>query len=194
MRRSFASVLGMVLVLSGCGGSGSAEACANDFWNGTVGTCVPENWIVIDDTVMAERGIEASDQVVVAFEAEQAEAGQFPRVAITQETLPQASTPQEFSEASVRAVVGVTGYEQLDMKEVEVAGETVMLHVFSAQPDEGKPKQRFYQLSTVSGSVGYSVTGMAPLSIDRDLEKEILTIVQSLTFSDPSAEAAAEEE
>ena len=184
MNKSTSLLFGSLFLLSACGGTTETATCANDYWNGTVGTCVPAEWTVIDETVMAQRGIEAIDQVVVAFESEKAVSGQFPRVAITEETLAQEMTALEFSEASIRSVVGVAGYEELDTKEVTVAGEGVKLHVFSAQPDEGQPKQRFYQLGTVSGSTGYAVTGMAPLSIDENLEREILILILGLTFTE----------
>jgi len=87
-----------------------------------------------------------------------------------------------YSNASIRSVEVLPGYELLDQKDVTIDGEKVALHMFTAQPVDGEPRRRFYQVSTVAGDSGYTFTGTAPVSVDRSIEDQILTILQNATF------------
>ncbi len=160
-------------------------ACEQEYWDGTYGTCLPEGWVVVDRETRAQRGV--PEEVVVAFQSEQSVSGQFPTVTVTREPLNTVVDPASYSQASVRAVSVLPGYTLLDSQNVTIDDTRVTLHVFIAQPVASEPQRRFYQVSTVSGSAGYTVTGLLPVSIDEE-EEEILLVLRNSTFQEPVAE------
>ncbi|OGJ55419.1 hypothetical protein A2706_01700 [Candidatus Peribacteria bacterium RIFCSPHIGHO2_01_FULL_51_35] len=187
--RRFASLLLLCLTLAACGGSGAVADCEGErYWDGTIGLCLPEGWTALPREALRERGI--PEDVVVAFKRNEAIAGQFPAVTVTQEALAQETSPVTYSEASVRSVSVLPGFKEIDQQDVTIDGTEVTLHIFSAQPTEGEPERRFYQVSFAAKNFGYSVTGLTPLSPPRELEAEMKTLMGSITFAEPAAETS----
>lgn len=185
MKRFLLALLLPSLFLASCGGSGSEEVgCTQQYWDGTVGLCLPDAWSVIERDQLSERGI--ADNVIAAFKREKAIAGQFPAVIVTQEVLKSAIDSATYSSASVRAVTVLPAYKLIDARSVTVDGADVDLHIYSAQPAEEEPAKRFYQVSAVAGGNGYSVTGLTPLSPPKNVESEISAIMGSITFVEPT--------
>ncbi|MBU2213358.1 hypothetical protein KKC44_00025 [Patescibacteria group bacterium] len=177
----------LAFLLTACGGGGSAKVeCETDFWNGTVGTCLPAGWITMDRETLRQRGV--PDETVAAFRSEESVSGQFPSVTVTQEPLAAKISAQDYSEASVRSVSVLPGYTLIDSPSVKIDGKEVTLHIFSAQPVEDEPARRFYQVSTIAGDTGYTVTAAAPLFVENDLENAIRFILMSATFEAPAEE------
>lgn len=175
-----------VLLVSCGGGSSDSNSCDQDFWNGEVGTCLPEGWDVLDSETLRQRGV--PEETIVGFQLSEAVSGQFPTVAITREKLATVVTPARYSEANIRSVEVLSGYELIDSKEFTVDEEAVTLHVFSGQPIEGEPSRRFYQVSTTSDNTGYTITAVTPLSIDSDLEEQVLLMLKNFTLTAPLEE------
>jgi len=146
----------------------------------------------VDSETLRLRGV--PEETVAAFRSEKAVSGQFPTVTVTEEPLVREVSATDYSDASMRSVTGLPGYKVIDTTEISVDGETVSLHVFSAQPVEGEPARRFYQVSTIQGSEGYTVTAAVPSFIDESLAEEIVTILKSVTFEggEENVEEAAE--
>lgn len=184
MKRFLLALLLPSLLLASCGGSDSDEAaCTQQYWDGTVGLCLPDTWNVIERDQLSEKGI--ADNVIAAFKRDKAIAGQFPAVIVTQEVLKSPIDSVAYSSASVRAVTVLPEYKLIDARSQTVDGADVDLHVYSAQPAPEEPAKRFYQVSAVAGDKGYSVTGLTPLSPPKDVESEILAIMGSITFVEP---------
>ena len=175
-----------LLLLSACGGKSRSVKCDQNYWDGTVGTCLPKGWYVIDAETLRQRGI--ADDTVAAFQAEEPISGQFPTVTITKEQLGRTVNPGDYSFASVRSIEVLTGYEELDTEEIKIDGEKVKLHTFSAKPQLNEPKRRFYQVSTVHEKVGYTVTATAPLSIERNDEQKLRLMLTEFSFEEPEEE------
>lgn len=175
------------LTLVACGSSGSAVSCDRDYWDGEVGTCIPEGWEILDSETLAQRGV--PEETIVAFQAKESVSGQFPTVAITREKLASVTDPLQYSDASVRSIEVVEGYEHVDTKDVSLAGTDVRLHIFTAQPIDGEPRRKFFQASTTHGDVGYTVTGVSPVSIDKTLENQLLIMIEQLTFEEQKTES-----
>ena len=189
MRKSI-SVFSFALLLTACSGSGSsgaASACKQQFWDGTIGVCLPTNWKVVDRETLQSRGV--PDEVSAAFQSSVVVAGQNPTVTVTKETLQSDLDPVTYSQASIRAVASLPAYKLIDTRAVKIGGKNLELHVFSAKPLPEEPEHRFYQLSTTNKSIGYTLTALTPLSVSSSLETEVLTIMRSLTFTDPAAAA-----
>ena len=185
MKRFLFVVLCSTLLLSACGSSKTKAACeGQQYWNGTIGLCLPAGWSVIEREGLTERGI--AEDVIVAFKRDEAVAGQFPTVLVTQEALKQQVDPAAYSEANVRSVSILPGYKDIDTKNMTLDSVKVSLHIFTAQPQEGEAERRFYQVSTATKNFGYSVTGLAPLSPPKDVESEIETMLSSVTFVEPA--------
>lgn len=182
--RLLGSCLSAALCLSlvSCGGGGTAAVCTQQFWNGTVGLCLPDGWKVMERERLDQLGV--PQEVVAGFQTEKPVAGQYPSVVVTREALSQPMDSATYSRASQRAVSVLPGYEIIDARPVTVDGKAVTLHVYTAQPMSDQPKSRFYQVSAVSGSgTGYTVTAFTPLSVSSSLDRQVVAIVSSLTFT-----------
>lgn len=186
MRFSHGVLLGVSLLLAACGGGGSSTACDTDYWDGVVGTCLPEGWLPLDAETLRQRGV--PEETLVAFQRQEPVSGQFPTVAVTREPLAEVTDPMQYSDANIRSVVVLEGYEVVDSKDFTVDGNKVKIHIFTAQPIEGEPRRRFYQVSTTVGDVGYTFTGVTPISIDTDVEKEVMLMLTEMTLTAPKAE------
>lgn len=187
MRR--AALLGcLCLSLAACAGGGGSRTvtCAQDYWDGTYGTCLPVGWVVIDSETRRQRGV--PEEVIAAFQAEEALSGQFPTATVTRERLAQAIDAKAYSDASIRSVSVLPGYSLLDSRPMTIDDEKLSLHVFTAQPVSGEPQRRFYQVSTVADGVGYTITGTASLSIDDATDGAIVLVLGSSTFRAPAKE------
>lgn len=180
-------MLSACLLLVSCGGGSSRGAdCDQDFWNGMVGTCLPADWDVLDAETLRQRGV--PEETIVGFQLAEAVSGQFPTVAITREKLATVVTPARYSEANIRSVEVLSGYELIDSQSFKVDEVEVTLHVFSGQPIEGEPTRRFYQVSTTKEDVGYTITAVTPLSIDSKLESQVMVMLENFTLEAPAEE------
>jgi len=178
MRRLFA--LTGLLLLTACGGSNTAAVCDRGYWDGTVGTCVPEGWVVLDRAQLDQKGM--PPEVVVAFQSETPVSGQFVTVTVTREAMNQPLSSPDYSDASIASVAGLPGYDEQDRQAVTVDGEDVDIHIYNAQPSPDQPESRFYQLSAVANSAGYSFTAATPVSVPDAVEAQVLSMLNSVTF------------
>lgn len=178
-------LLGALLLLPACGGEDTTTACAYSYWDGTVGTCLPDGWHVLDREMLDEFGV--SEEVIIAFQSDVAYAGQYVTVTVLEEPLTSEMTSEEYSDASTLIVQTLPGYEEVDQSSVDVDGAEVTLHVYTAQPQEDKPAARFYQVSAVHDGIGYSFTAATPVSAENALDEQVRAILENATFSDPSA-------
>lgn len=172
-------------LLAGCGGGDSSEVtCDNQYWDGTFGMCLTEGWIALDSETLRQRGVPA--ETIVAFQAEEAIAGQFPTIAVTKERLASETDAMRYSEASIRSVAVLNEYALIDAKEMTIDGHDVKMHVFTARPLDGEPARRFYQLSTTIRDLGFTVTAVTPLSIEKKQQESIELMLSQVTFTDPT--------
>jgi hypothetical protein len=188
MRRFPLLALGFLL-LAACGGS-TPDVCERGYWDGAVGTCVPEGWQVLDRSALDIKGM--PPEVVVAFQSETPVSGQFVTVTVTRETLTQPLSSADYSSASIQSVQGLPGYEEQDRQSVTIDGEDLDIHIFTAQPSSDQPASRFYQLSAVSEGIGYTYTAATPVSVDDDMEEQVLAILESATFVQPDEKVEEE--
>jgi len=68
------------------------------------------------------------------------------------------------------------------------------MHVFTAQPISDEPARKFYQISTVKENDGYTITAASPLFIESSIEKQIESIVMSISFEKEAEESEEAEE
>lgn len=189
MTRFLLPLFALAILLTACGGGGGSSDCDNEYADSRLSLCLPDRWIVMDGETRRQRGI--PDETIVAIRFEEAISGQFPAVTVTRETMRREVSPLDYSEAGIRSVSTLPGYTLTDTKEVRIDGEDVSMHIFTAQPISDEPARKFYQISTVSGNDGYTVTAAAPLFIESSVEKQIESIVMSISFE---KEAPEEEE
>lgn len=182
-------LLTLVLPLAACGGGDDAPSevsCDSFYWDGTVGTCLPDGWTVVDRDALDERGVPA--ETIVAFQAEAPVSGQFATVTVTQEPLAEPISSTDYSDASVQSVETLPGYELLDEVDVTIDGEDVILHVFAAQPRDEEPQNRFYQVSMSKENRGYTFTAATPLAVEESLEAQVLLLLENATLVEPEEE------
>lgn len=170
-----------LLFLVACG-SAETVACTNEYWDGTVGTCLPEKWHVIDRAELDERG--APVEVAVAFQADEPTAGQFVTVTVTKETLLQAMDSALYSKKSITSIEAIPGYEKQDEKEVEIDGSTVTLITFQAKPIDDQPAGTFLQVSFAQETTGYTYTAAAPIAADDAVIAQMTTILEHATLQE----------
>lgn len=185
--RKVLPILAFAFLLTACGGGSAAPAvaCVNAYWDGTVGTCLPTGWHVVDRAALDQRGVPA--EVVVAFQSDAPYAGQFATVTVTRETLSKQMTSKEYSDASVQSVGAMPGYQDIDQTKATVDDDTVALHTFTAQPRTDEPKTRFAQVSAATGMNGYTFTAATPVSVDSTLGKQIQLILSNITLKGPAS-------
>jgi len=183
--KRFLPLLALTFALTACGGTSATVTCTQQYWDGTVGTCLPDGWHVLDRANLDLRGVPT--EALVAFQSDAPVAGQYPIITATREALNDDLTSAAYSDASVASVKTLPGYAEIDKQKVKIDGQDVTVHIFSAQPKTDEPKSRFYQLSAVAGTAGYSFTAATPLTVDKTLENQILLILKSVTFVKPTA-------
>ncbi len=169
-----------LLSLSACGGSSATVTCANQYWDGNVGTCIPAGWHVVDQSQLSARGVPS--EVAVAFQSDNPTAGQFVTVTVTREALSRQMTSGDYSDASIQSVQAMPGYAKVNAEKVKIDDQDVMMHIFTAQPRTDQPKTRFYQVSAVSGMTGYTFTGATPVSVESPMEQAVELILKNATF------------
>lgn len=189
MKKTTLTLFLATLALAACSGSSTASLCKQQYWDGTLGVCLPDKWSVVDHETLVQRGL--PPEVVTAFQSSVSVAGQNPTVIVTKETLPAPVDPLTYNQASIRSVTSLPSYKQIDLRKVKIDGVSLDLHVFSAQPVPEEPERRYYQMSSTTKGAGYTLTGLTPLSVSSSLESEILAIMQSLTFKDANASSSA---
>jgi hypothetical protein len=150
--------------------------------------CLPDGWNTISREALAQRGVEMPEEVLVVFESETAAAGQFPHISITQENLARPMESAAYSDENIRLVSVLPGYESFDKRAVTIDSTELLLHVFALKPETDQPSQRFYQLSTTNGSVGYTITAMTPFSYEKSRDRELVDIFESFTFESKETE------
>lgn len=188
MQRRFLTVSAVFLFLAACGGSSAVE-CAQSYWDGEVGTCLPSGWHVLDRANLDDRGV--PEEAVVAFQTDESISGQYLTVVVTREDLPTEVESSDYSEAGAASVTTLPGYARIDERSVTIDGSKHVLHVFTAQPSPEQPVARFYQLSLAKGREGYTFTAATPVSIDDSAEERIAAILENATLQAPADEAEA---
>lgn len=190
MKRTIAG-LSLILVLAGCGGSTTTTAavtCKEQYWDGTIGLCLPDGWKVMDSETLRSR--EVGEETIAAFQADQATAGQFPVLTVTREILPEAADSAQYSDDSIRKVkASVLQYKLIDMRNQKVDEQDANVHIFSGQTKADSPERRFAQMSVVSGDSGFTISARTPLAASDTLQKQILLMFGTVTFKAPQAAA-----
>ncbi len=176
--------LSAFVFLAACGGgSDTTASCEFAYWDGIVGTCLPGGWHVVDRQGLDQRGVPRD--VIVAFQADVAVAGQFPTVTVTREALAKPVEASAYSDASIQSVKSLPGYQELDLRDTTINEMPLKLHIFSAQPRPDEPKTRFYQVSMAKDKAGFTYTAATPLSVDSATENQILLILQNASLEKP---------
>jgi len=191
MTRFLLPLFALAVLLSACGGGGGKADCAEVYWDGHIGVCLPDKWIVMDKETLRQRGV--PEETVAAFRYEESISGQFPSITVTRENLKRAVSSSDYSEASIRSVSALPGYTLVDQKPVKIDGEEVSLHVFTAQPIAEEPARKFYQVSMVSEEIGITVTAAAPLFVEKDMDSQLRSVLKSATLRGEEAEEEEEE-
>lgn len=186
MKDSFRLIALATLFLSACGSGSSAVTCDDLYWDGTAGICVPEGWEVVNRETLRQRGV--PEETVFGLQYKEAISDQFPTVVVTEEVLTGVLEPADYSDASIRAITVLNGYERVDQKEITIDGAKVQMHIFTGQPIEGEPKRRFVQVSTAASNKGYTFMAVSPVSISNALEKQIMLMTESFTLEEPKTE------
>lgn len=172
----------LALILAACGST--VVECTQRYWDGQVGTCLPEGWHVLDRANLDERGV--PEEAVVAFQTDESIAGQYLTIVVTREDLPQEVSSVDYSEAGAASVTTLPGYARIEERKVTIDDQKHILHAFTAQPSDAQPMARFYQLSMAKGKTGYTFTVATPVSIDDSAEDRILSILENATLQAPA--------
>ncbi len=186
MRRFPPLAITLVLLGACSGGGGDGVACAQRYWDGSIGTCLPAGWEVLSGDTLSRLGV--PDETVAAFQLTEARDGQFDTVTVTSEPLAQDLSSREYAEANILAVSVLPDYDLDDKNDLSIDGEETILHIFQARPVPEKPIRRYYQVSMVKERTGYTFTGSLPLSVPGTAEQAVQVILRNATLEPPAEE------
>jgi len=190
MRRVFV-VMASVVLLAGCGSSGSTEevVCDQQFWNNVFAACLPKDWRVLSQDTLQQLGV--PEETVTAFQFSVPHAGQLDTVTVTREPLSEELSTTEYSQSNVLAVSALPEYQLIDKETVYIDGNESALHIFSARPSSDQPIRRYYQVSATQERTGYTFTGSFPLSIQDSEADQVKFILKNVSFKEPNSEASS---
>lgn len=179
---SHRSLLFLSLILLAACGSASVT-CKDVVWTGEFGLCLSEGWEQISAEALKAEGIPT--ETVAAFHRTDPSGGQRDNVVVSMESLPGNVPALAYAEANLKVVEAVPDYALLEKREVKIDGSVTLLHIFTARPVADLPVRRFYQLSIVKGTSGYSFTGTLPFATDDTAEKTLIDMLLSVTLEEP---------
>jgi hypothetical protein len=176
--KSLLPSLFIVLILASCGSK--AKTCTDTLWVKDFGICIAEGWEQVPDATLKEEGVPI--ETVAAFHRTEERGGQRDNIVVSVESLPGTVSPLAYSEANIAVIEAIPDYALLEKNEVKIDGKVTILHVFTARPVADLPVRRFYQLSLVKGTSGYTFTGTLPFSTDDASEDAITDMLLSVTM------------
>lgn len=185
MRRLVPLTVALLLCTACSNRDSGGVTCEQQYWNGSVGTCLPAGWEVLSSETLSRFGV--PEETVAAFQRSEARDGQFDTVTVTSEPLAQDLSSLEYAEANILAVSVLPEYDLDDKNELAVDGQDTLMHVFQARPVADTPLRRYYQVSIVKDQTGYTFTGSLPLSVSNDAVQAIELILRGATLTETEA-------
>jgi len=179
----------LLLLLAGCGTSGSSSAvvCDQQYWNSVFAVCLPKDWRVLSRETLQQLGV--PEETAAAFQYTIPHAGQLDTVTVTREPLSDEMKTPEYSTSNILAVSALPDYKLIDKEIVTIDGEESALHTFSARPSPDQPIRRYYQVSATQDRTGFTFTGSFPLSILDSEAAQVKFILKNVSFKDPAGAA-----
>ncbi len=174
-----------LLLLAGCGSSGSTSkvACDQQYWNLIFAVCLPKDWRVLSKETLQQLGV--PEETVAAFQYTVPHAGQLDTVTVTREPLAEDMKTPDYSNSNILAVSALPDYRLIDKETITIDGLESALHIFSARPSPDQPIRRYYQVSATKDKTGYTFTGSFPLSIQDSEADQVKFILKNVSFEDP---------
>ena len=172
--------LGIILsiLLAGCGGSGTT--CDEIVQVNEFSMCLLSDWAQVPEESLRLEGV--PEETMAAFQMKVERGGQRDNIVITRERVKSGVAPLQYAETNMKIVEKTPEYMLTEKRELTVDGKDTILHIFSARPVPDLPARRFYQVSFVSGTTGYVVTGTLPYSVEETIEQGLLTMLSSVSF------------
>ncbi len=177
----FATLLIIVFVgvLSGCG-SGESNATtqnlkAYDSLDFSIN--IDPTWKIINESDFYS---EIPQETVVAFTTPEAYNGFFINVNIVKEDLKQNVSSVDYGRANINlSAQNLTDYQKLQEVQMDLGGESALLHIFQARLNPSEKLIKFVQIYATKGNYGYIVSGgMLP-----DTPKQIRDLVGATVTS-----------
>ncbi len=173
-----------LLILVAC--SSASQSCTEKLWIGEFGLCLAEGWEQVSDADLQGEGVPM--ETIAAFHRSEEQGGQRDNIVVSTESLPGDIPAISYAEANIKVIEVVPDYALLEKREVKIDGEVTTLHMFTARPVADLPVRRFYQLSLVKGTKGFTFTGTLPFSVDDEAEKTLTDMLLSVTVEKQSEE------
>ncbi len=159
-----------------------AEPCT-PYWSGKIGMCAPVEWMRLHSKTVQR--MKLSKVIDTLYETDIPLEGRlaYAKIALGKE-LHFTVTSNDMNNGSISAGKFVLGYELVELRPVTLDDETLNVHVFEAESNQGFPV-RYYELDLVKGKRVLSVTVEAPLAISDVDHGEIIAFFESLTLKRP---------
>lgn len=167
----------LFLPLVACSGAGLS--CTEQGKADVLLVCIPEGWSQVSEEKLRAEGV--PEETVAAFESADTSLGSRGNVVITRERVASSVTAAVYAGANARTIAKTPEYNEIEQRQVSVAGQDTILHIFSARPVVDLPVRRFYQVSLVIESTGFVVTGTLPFSVDEATEKTLVDMLLGVT-------------
>lgn len=120
---------------------------------------------------------------VAVFRKIQADAGEFPNIVITSQTIPPQITPLEFSR-SIRENESATlpDFQQVELKQAEISGQATEIFQFSARSTAENRILNFSQTFLTDKGTGYVFTAATGQQASEQTKAEIYSIFTSVSI------------
>ena len=178
MKRISSLLIFSSLILTACFGGSS---CDTTVQAEGISLCIPADWEQVPEEQLRAEGV--PEETVAAFQLNTQREGHRDNIVVTKERIAASVTPMKYATASIRVVAKTPEYNEIEQREIEAGGKKTILHIFTARPVPNFPVRRFYQVSVVKGTTGYIVTGTLPLSVDEDVEKGLVEMMEGVSLS-----------
>lgn len=153
--------------------------CDHPFWTGAVGLCLPDGWEEV-----APADVTDKTDAVLAFQSPAFDRTRRAALIIEQAGLLDLSSSAIYSSQKIDEAMSWAFYTLVSKTDVDLDGQTVSLHVFTAQEPKAFGIKTYYQLSGLRGRTGFTATVAVDDDIAASWDALLRDAVSSLTFTE----------
>lgn len=173
-------LMSALTVLSACGGSDDTIPSAENlraYDGGNFTIQIDPAWKIINQS---DFYAEIPKETLVAFASPEAYNGFFINVNIIREPLNQNATSIDYGRANINASgQNLVDYQKIQEVDIDLNGESALLHIFQARLNASEKLIRFIQLYVAQGQTGYIVSGGMPPDTPQELRDLVGAMVTS---------------
>lgn len=176
--KKLAATLLIIGLLSSCGGGDEAPSDDTQVYQGDRYTIsAPAEWQVVS---RSEFFADIPQETLVAFTSPESYDGFFLNISVLREDLNQTVSAIDYGRANINlATQNLVDYEKIQEAQIDVNGNSTLVHIFHARLNPTEKLIRFVQMYVTQGEYGYIISGgMLP-----DTPKDIRDLIGNAVTS-----------